>query len=60
MTHEPPEILATCEACGGEGSTEEYEAVSRWSIDPPSGFTVLCTRCNGAGFSIEEAEGISC
>jgi len=52
-----PEVLLECEECGGEGSIEEYETVSRWSIDPPCGYARPCKACGGAGFEIVEAEG---
>jgi hypothetical protein len=51
-----PEFWLDCPECGGEGSREEYEIVSRWSIDPPCGHVVTCTICNGAGGMICEAQ----
>lgn len=52
-----PEFLADCEACGGEGSIEHPEFVSKWSIDPPGSYAVPCELCNGVGFFVCEAEG---
>jgi len=54
--YEPPETIHTCENCGGEGCTEVWEGVSKWSIDPPCGRVVICPVCNGQGVFIEEAE----
>lgn len=53
---EPPEVIITCDECGGEGAIEVYEAVSKWSIDPPCGRCVTCPSCKGQGIFIEEAE----
>lgn len=54
---EPPDVIITCEECGGEGAIEEWESVSKWSIDPPCGFPRTCTACGGQGIFIEEAHG---
>lgn len=54
---EPPEVWVECPVCQGEGYIEQWESVSRWSIDPPSGFAVLCEECHGAGGAIEDAGG---
>ena len=53
---EPPEVWVECPACQGEGYTEHWESVSRWSIDPPCAHVMICETCNGAGGSIEDAE----
>lgn len=53
---EPPEEFHTCEECGGEGSTEKWESVSKWSIDPPSAIAIPCITCGGAGGFFCEAE----
>lgn len=52
-----PEIIVTCEACGGEGAVEVWESVSKWSIDPPSAHCLTCEACAGAGFFVEEDRG---
>lgn len=52
---EPPEVWIECPHCQGEGSIEIWESVSKWSIDPPSAYVVVCDTCNGAGGFIEEA-----
>jgi DnaJ-class molecular chaperone len=57
LDDEPPEVWIDCPACGGEGSYEIAENVSKWSIDPPGSYTVICETCNGVGGFIEEAEG---
>lgn len=54
---EPPEVIITCEECGGEGAIEEYEIGSKWAIDPPCGYVRTCTACGGHGIFIEEAPG---
>lgn len=51
-----PEFWADCPECGGEGSIDVWESVSKWSIDPPSAHPVPCQACNGAGGMICEAE----
>lgn len=55
---EPPEIWIDCTECDGEGLIEEWESVSKWSIDPPCAHVIQCQACNGAGGMICEAEGI--
>lgn len=54
---DPPEVWKECPECGGEGSIEEWESVSKWSIDPPFAHVGPCRACNGAGGMICEAEG---
>jgi len=54
---EPPEVWEECHACQGEGAIEEWESVSKWSIDPPCAIVRTCQTCNGAGGFICEAEG---
>lgn len=54
---DPPEVWKDCAECGGEGSIEVWETVSKWSIDPPCAHVKTCQTCNGAGGAICEAEG---
>lgn len=52
-----PEFWFDCPECGGEGSIEVWESVSKWSIDPPSAQVMPCKACNGSGGIICEDEG---
>jgi len=57
MRSDGPEFWLDCPECGGEGSIEKWESVSRWSIDPPCAYAIPCQACNGTGGMICEAEG---
>jgi len=43
-----PEVFENCPECCGEGSIEEWETVSKWSIDPPCAHVKTCPNCGGA------------
>lgn len=53
----PPEVIITCEECQGEGSIEIWEVASKWAIDPPCGYPVLCHACHGAGMWLDDHPG---
>lgn len=57
MPCEPPEVFEDCPECCGEGGIEQWEFVSRWSIDPPCGHVVPCRACGGTGGMICEPTG---
>lgn len=46
---DPPEVIITCEECGGEGAIDEWESASKWSIDPPCARLRPCPACGGQG-----------
>jgi DnaJ-class molecular chaperone len=54
---EPPEVIITCEECGGEGQIEIPEIVSKWSDDPYYCRVETCKACRGQGVLIEEHPG---
>lgn len=54
-SHHAPEVFVTCEECCGEGSIEQWESVSKWSIDPPCAHVIPCQACDGVGGFICEA-----
>ena len=56
---EPPEVWEECPDCHGEGGIEQWEGVSKWSIDPPCAHVIPCQTCNGAGGMICEAQGVA-
>lgn len=54
---DPPEVIITCEECGGEGAIDEWESASKWSIDPPCARLRPCPACGGQGIFVDEAPG---